>query len=173
MSKLTFDKAETIARLRESMRVIEWAADLVPAAWTHENPGYYAADAWSVAMNVAHLAIYEEQIANPLLAALSAGEGGVAAVKSTMEHWILDDSMALAKEEFAAIIMRLQKERRAHIDIVERFPNERWNKPATPLFASGVHGPSPHSAAWVANKTFQHTWEHGNAILRMALFAPR
>jgi hypothetical protein len=25
----------------------------------------------------------------------------------------------------------------------------------------------------VATKTFQHTWEHGNAILRVALFAPR
>jgi hypothetical protein len=27
-----------------------------------------------------------------------------------------------------------------------------------------------HSAAWVAAKTFQHTWEHGNSILCIALF---
>lgn len=32
--------------------------------------------------------------------------------------------------------------------------------------------PEGHSAAWVAAKTFQHTWEHGNSIFRIALFAP-
>lgn len=29
-----------------------------------------------------------------------------------------------------------------------------------------------HSAGWVAAKTFQHTWEHGNFLLRVALFSP-
>lgn len=173
MSDLTFDQAESAGRLRESLRVVEWAAEHIPAAWTHENPDYYATDAWSVAMNLAHLAIYEEQIANPLLAALFAGEDGVSAVKSAMENWILDASIALAKEDFAAILARLREAREQHVALVARFPPARWNHPVTPLFATGLHGPSPHSAAWVANKTFQHTWEHGNSILRMALFAPR
>jgi hypothetical protein len=173
MGDLTFGRADTAARLRDSLRVIEWAAGLVPPEWTHANPAYYAPGAWTIAMNVAHLAVYEEQIANPLLAALADGADGVAAVKSAMENWILDASMVLAQEPFAAIVERMRAARETHVATVEQFAESRWNDRVTPLFATGVHGSPPHSAAWVANKTFQHTWEHGNAILRMALFAPR
>jgi hypothetical protein len=173
MSALEFDRAETAQRLRQSLDVVEWAARLVPPGFTHANPKWYAEDAWSVAMNVAHLAIYEERIANPLLAALSGGHDGVDAVKSAMEHWILEESTALAKESFDTILCRLGEARVRQLELVDQFADARWNERATPLFATGMHGTSPHSAAWVANKTFQHTWEHGNAILRMALFAPR
>jgi hypothetical protein len=40
----------------------------------------------------------------------------------------------------------------------------------TPLFTRGETMRAP---GWIATKTFQHTWEHGNALLRLALYAPR
>ena len=38
---------------------------------------------------------------------------------------------------------------------------------------SNRNGGEALAMSWVATKTFQHTWEHGNAILRVALFTPR
>ena len=57
-------------------------------------------------------------------------------------------------------------------EIVESAPVELFNDPKTMLW-SGRNAGRPHPLSWVATKTFQHTWEHGNSILRVALFAPR
>ena len=55
---------------------------------------------------------------------------------------------------------------------IEPLTADAFNTPRTRLFTD-PRADLPHSIAWVATKTFQHTWEHGNAILRVALFAPR
>jgi hypothetical protein len=74
----------------------------------------------------------------------------------------------------AAIMARLRPARARQIEIVESFDRERFNEPLTPLWSgSGRYGGPLHPPGWVATKTFQHTWEHGNAVLRVALFAPR
>jgi hypothetical protein len=98
---------------------------------------------------------------------------GVGATPSGREDWFLKDATELSEEEVGWIFERLRKARSRQIELVERYDPERFNVPVTPLWSSGRHGAVPHSAGWVATKTFQHTWEHGNAILRLALFAPR
>jgi hypothetical protein len=168
-----FDRAETARLLRDSAGVLESAARLVPSAFTHANPGAYPADAWTVAMNIAHMVVYEDQMANPVLAAMAKGSDGVGATKSDVESWFLADAEALAPRPLDELLRRLAVARHDAIAIVESFDESRWNAGITPLWtrrdATGVL----RTPAWVAMKTFQHTWEHGNAVLSMALFAPR
>ena len=162
---------ETIGRLQSSLAIVRWAAQQVPDRWTHAIPDYYASDAWSVARNLAHMTIYEEGISAPVLRALAAGGDGSGAIRSPREEF-LTGAEALSEESVADILRRLMVCREEQIEVISGYEDERFNAPATILWATGQHGTPPHSAGWVATKTFQHTWEHGNAILRMALFAP-
>ena len=166
-----FSVDETTARLRSSLATVQWAVAQVPAKWTHVIPDYYPPDAWSVAMNLAHMCVYEEGIAAPMLAALAAGGDGTGAIKSAREEF-LTGATELSKAPVVDILRRLTVCREEQIAVLEGYDQGRFNEPVTSAWATGQHGSAPHSAGWVATKTFQHTWEHGNAILRMALFAP-
>jgi len=150
---------------------VQWAVAQVPERWTHAIPDYYPEDAWSVARNLAHMAVYEEGIAAPMLRDLAVGGDGAAAMRSPREEF-LTGATELSREPVEDIQHRLSVCRGEQIAIIGGYDEERFNAPATSAWASGQHGTPPHSAGWVATKTFQHTWEHGNAILRMALFAP-
>ena len=167
-----FDRGETIARLRESLATIESFLALVPAQWTHTPPPGSPEGAWSVAMNLAHLVIYEECIAAPLLDAMAAGGDGAGSVRAVSEAAFLEDAIAIAGQPLPALLERLRGVRARQIDAIAPMSDIEFNRPATPLFSARSAGVS-HPASWVATKTFQHTWEHGNAILRVAMFAPR
>lgn len=145
----------------------------IPEAWTHALPVFYSQDEWTVAMNMAHLTIYDEWIANPVLKSLAGGGDGVGVTKSSSESWFFDDAKALSAEPLSVLRERLRSAREEQAVIVESFSDDRFNTRITPLWSTGGHGGPPHSPGWVATKSFQHAWEHGNAVLRMALFAPR
>ncbi len=168
-----FVKDETLTRLGDSLATIESFALLAPPAFTHENPAWYAADAWSVAMNIAHMVVYEECIGGPLIEALAAGSDGVGAIRSDLEQIFLPDAQKLSSAPIASLLERLRTVRDREIAAVAAIDAVRFNAPITPLFSGPQHGGTMHSPAFVATKTFQHTWEHGNAIPRLALFAPR
>jgi hypothetical protein len=123
-------------------------------------------------MNLAHLVVYDEGIALPILLSLAAGEDGTTLVRTTNENWFFNDAVALAVEPVEVLLGRLEVSRMRQAELVEGFSAADFNRRWSPAFGSGLHGNAPHSPAWVANKTFQHTWEHGNAVLRMMLFAP-
>ncbi len=168
-----FDVGETAKRLRGSLETVEWALSMVPVKYTHSLPDFYPPEDWTVAMNVAHLTIYDERIAIPLLKSLAAGGDGVGVVKSLGESWFYDDAKALSVEPLSVLGPRLRSARGDQAAVVESFSDDSFNARVTPLWATGRHGNPPHSPGWIATKSFQHTWEHGNAVLRMALFAPR
>jgi hypothetical protein len=168
-----FDADETASRLRESLRSVEWAASLIPEAYTRAMPDFAAPDEWHAAMNLAHLVVYEEEISYPVLKHLAEGGDGVGATKSAIEQWFYNDAVALSSQPMGELVRRLSDVREKQIVLIEVCAPERLNERVTPLFGTGRHGTGPHSLGWVATKTFQHTWEHGNALLRLALFAPR
>ncbi|MEX0801115.1 MAG: DinB family protein [Dehalococcoidia bacterium] len=168
-----FNVQETATRLADSLQTLEWATSLVPPQWTHALPDYYSPGEWSVAMILAHLVIYEETMAAPVLEALAAGGDGVDAAPSPGEG-SLSAAKAISDSAVEELLERLAASRTRQIEIVKSYAPERFNEPVTSLWVnSPIHGRSLHSAGWVATKTFQHTWEHGNAIMRVALFAPR
>jgi len=176
LAATVFSVEETVRRLSDSLAGLEWAVTLVPARWHHEagGPGPSGERPWSVAMNLAHMAVYEEQLAAPVLDDLAAGGDGSSVVPSGNEDWFSAGSIALSAEPLPAIIARLRTARQRQIAAVLRFTDERLNAPATMLWQGGWRSKQPPDCAgWVAAKTFQHTWEHGNTILQTALFAPQ
>ena len=152
---------------------VVWATTLVPDAYTRTLASFLPADSWTVAMNIAHLIVYDESIAIPILASLVAGDDGTTLVRTDNEGWFYGDAVALSSEPMSALLARAGAAREKQIAIVESFAEDDWNRRWSPLFGSGLHGNAPHSPAWIANKTFQHTWEHGNAVFRAMLFSPR
>jgi hypothetical protein len=117
------------------------------------------------------MAVYEEHVAAPILESLAAGSDVTDAVNSVIESDFDDRSQQLATEPIEVIAGRLRSARARQIHAIAAMTEERFHLPATTLWAEVK--PGIHSAAWVAAKTFQHTWDHGNAILQVALFAPR
>ena len=164
------DIPATIDRLQQSLADVLYAVEITPPEWLYRSPWRDPA-AWSVAQNLAHMAVYEEQVAAPILEALAAGTDATDAVTSVIE-WDYDElSQQLATEPVEVIAERLRSARSRQIHAVAAMTEDRFRLPATTLWAEVK--PGIHSAAWVAAKTFQHTWDHGNAILQVALFAPR
>src|SRR3954463_5660531 len=78
------DIATMINRLEQSLADVLYGVEMTPPAWLYRSPWRDPA-AWSVAQNLAHLAVYEEQVAAPILEALAAGTDATAAVISVIE----------------------------------------------------------------------------------------
>lgn len=168
MNAPTFTVAETVRRLRDSLADVEFGLSAVPERWRHTLSPEVAPDAWTVAMNLAHLTFYEENVGLRLLRSFEPGFDATNEREGGDERWFLAETVTLAADPVAAILARLRDARAQQIALVESFGDTRLNDGVTPLWSEPTH-----TAGWVATKTFQHTWEHGNAILRAALFAPR
>lgn len=167
-SATTYSLADTVRRLRDSLADVEFAVVRVPERWHHELSPEVAIGSWTVAMNLAHLTIYEENVGLMLLRSFAPDFDAKGERRGGDESWFLSQAQELAATPIAAILPRLRAARTAQIELVETYGEERLNAGVTPLWSD-----AEHTAGWVATKTFQHTWEHGNAILRAALFAPR
>jgi hypothetical protein len=166
-----FSTPETVARLRGSLDTLESFLRLVPSPWTHESPPGSPDGAWSVAMNLAHMTVYEEALAAPVVEAIVAGGDGEGVIPSADEGWLLRGAGAIAGQPLDALAARLRVARERQIRAIESCSPAAFNQPATPLW-SGRNGGRPLSVGWVVTKTLQHTWEHGNSIMRVALFTP-
>jgi DinB superfamily len=173
MDSLTFETDEVVEALRSSLATIEWATRVLPPQWTNALREHYPPDSWTVTMNLAHMVLYEERLAVPMLESLAEGNDGTDRVQSVSEQY--PDAVLLAEEPMDELMRRLRAARERQLAIVGAMDARRLNAPATEHWGKvdPNMGARAHSAGWVAMKTFQHTWDHGNAILRMALFAPR
>ena len=171
----TFRVDETIRQLQGSLEAVAWAASLLPdhlLSRPPQPPAMFGGDAWSAAMNLAHLAIYEERIAVPVLASLAAGGDGTDGLISFGEDRFYAESVALSSDVPERIMARLRAARQQQVELAATFASDRFNAPLTPGWR-GVAGTPLKSPGWVLGKTVQHTWEHGNSLMRIALFASR
>ena len=142
---LSINVSDTVSRLNESLATIEWAPETIPEEFTHKLPAFYSTDAWTAAMNVAHMIVYEEEIANPVLASLAKGGDGVGAMRirgtraddkarqTPLEEWFLTEARALAVEPVPVLRGRLQRARQAAIEIVQSFSEDTFNARVMPL----------------------------------------
>jgi hypothetical protein len=169
------ERTDTIDRLRRSLDDVLYAVSITPETWRHRAPatveGLDWLGGWSVAENLAHLAVYEESIAAPVLEAILAGRDGTDDVISVLEGDYEARWRNLAASPIEHISQRLADARDHQIAAVSSMSDDLFHELTTALWATDLTR-NGHSAAWVATKTFQHTWEHGNSILRIALFAP-
>jgi hypothetical protein len=80
----------------------------------------------------------------------------------------LREERALSDAPLEEILDRLRVARQRQVDALRAMTDERFETATTTRWRS--QGARP--AAWVAAKTLQHTWEHGNSVMQIALFYP-
>lgn len=171
-----FDREGVIGRLEASLATLEWGIAMIPDGWTHRSPSGTKMSAeegaWSAAMNLAHLALYTERAPVPVLRSLLSGGDGITGAGLREPTALEPAAQALAQSPLDEILERLRVARNEEVNLARSFTPEAWVTPATRAWGQGGYGPPLHSPARVVSKSFQHTWEHGNAVLRIALFAP-
>jgi uncharacterized damage-inducible protein DinB len=161
------DRNETIRQLEESLRLLERAVAATPERWHRPAPHEETPpEFWGVAMNLAHLALYEESW--PVLVLEALANGTLEPPANTLEEAVERETKALASEPIEAILERLRAARRRQVAALRAMTDERFATATTTRWRSQGRRP----AAWVAAKTLQHTWEHGNSIMQIALFHP-
>ncbi len=159
--------AQMARQMEESLRALEWALSVLPPALLKPEPRRLDVrrGEWSPAMQVAHLAAYEQRLAAPVLEALANGGDGSEVLESLRVGYDADQSQ-MASEPLGYTLDALWSARRRQIRAVESFSRDEFNRPLTQVWGLPLRPP-----AWVALKTLQHTWEHGNSILQAALQA--
>ncbi len=144
--------------LQTSAADLLWAVEQVPhARHVVSPPNIWGLGEWPVARHVFHLAYSEEQIALP-----------------SMRQWLGDQAPADvdahdeavawgAGQDLDRMLARFRSVRAAQLALVTKFDGSVWEETRDAVWGRV-------SLRWVVSRTYQHTLEHTNAILRIALF---
>jgi hypothetical protein len=147
--------------LQASADGLVWGVEQVPPArrvirppGPHDGPSPLGE--WTVARHVFHMLYYEQHCALP-----------------SMRQWLHEPMPSMnAYDEDGAwdpsqsideLISGFQRVRAAQIALIPRFAPAAWDETRDAVWG-------PVTLRWVVSKTYQHTAEHTNDILRIALF---
>ncbi len=147
-------------QLQSSADAFTWAISRIPAALHDQlpvEPGYLGT--WPPLRHVWHVTGYERGLALPAMqqwlgAPLPPGD----AWKDNDETWA-----AVADKSTPGLIAAFQQMRQQQIDLLQPLAAVDWETPRATLWGE-------RSLAWVVTKTFQHTYEHSDTLLRMSLW---
>ena len=148
-------------QLKASAEGFEWGFAQIPPAWLEQlppDPGYLGT--WSPARHVWHVTEYERCLALPSMY-LWLDES---AAHPEIEWPDDDEAWAQVQDrKLETLLAEFHQIRQEQIDLLERLTTVDWQTPRETLW-----GPKPLSM--VVTKTFQHTYEHGDTLLRMGLW---
>lgn len=149
-------------QLKASMDGFVWAVEQVQAERRTSTPPKKGLGEWNVARHIFHMVHYERTLPLPHMKYWL--EGPSAPLPLFDEH---GEERAWEREGQATSIEHLLQEfqqvRAAQIELLPRFDEALWNE----IRASDW---GEKSIRWIVSKTFQHTADHTNTILCMALF---
>jgi hypothetical protein len=143
-------------QLQSSADGFVWGAEQVPEARRKIQPPAGLGE-WSAARHVFHLVYYERTIALP-----------------GMQQWLgrelpptedLDEDVAWSQkqETLESLLDQFRRVRAEQVALLPGFDEPAWHATRETVWG-------PMSLLWVVSKTYQHTAEHTNDILRIALF---
>lgn len=146
-------------QLTASAEGFAWAVEQIPPDRQVVTPPKGLGE-WSVAHHVFHMYSYERMVALP-----------------TMRHWLGDPLPANAEtyyqhEEAAwkenkldvqSLLTKFREVRTEQLLLLPDFNLETWEEKRDTVWGSVA-------LKWVVGKTYQHTCEHTNDVLQMALF---
>ena len=144
--------------LKSSAEGFAWAIERVPAArWYDPPPGPLGE--WTAARHLFHLHYYEEHLALPGM------QQWLGAPLPPEGAWQDDDDAwaAVTDKSPQGLLASFQKVRQEQIDLLEALSGADWQTPRETLWGA-------RPLAWVVTKTFRHTYEHGDTLMRMALW---
>ncbi len=147
-------------QLKASAEGFEWAFAQIPSAFREQlppDPGYLGS--WSPARHVWHVTEYERCLAIPAMYTWLNGP------IPPEDDWPDDDeTWATVRERgFEELMANFRWIRGQQIDLLDQLATVDWSEPREVLW-----GLKPLSM--VVTKTFQHTYEHGDTLLRMGLW---
>lgn len=147
-------------QLKASADGFAWAFSQIPPSFLEQlppDPEYLGT--WSPARHVWHVTEYERCLAIPSMHEWIKGS------ISTESDWPDDDDTWAKVQERGAeeLLSNFLSVRQQQIDLLDQFATVAWSEPRETLW-----GRKPLSM--VVTKTFQHTYEHGDTLLRMGLW---
>lgn len=142
--------------LQTSANGFVWGTEQVPEARRYVQPPKGLGE-WTVARHVFHLWYYEQTIALP-----------------SMQQWLggtipfLDDKdedvdWSHAQETVEGLLEKFKAVRAEQIALLPNFDDLVWNETREAVWG-------PVTLLWVVSKTYQHTAEHINDVMRIGLF---
>lgn len=147
-------------QLSTSGESFEWALNAIQPEHYRElppNPKYLGK--WSPLRHVWHVEQYERVIAFPSMRMFLDEEGPVrGAFDDDDNAWSVCSTLTSAK-----LLAQFHATREQQIKLLDRFVEFNWDNPRDTNW-----GEKPLS--FVVTKTFQHTYEHGDTLLRMGLW---
>lgn len=149
-----------LAQLQSSAEGFERAFWLVPERLRREMPiDERVMGRWPAARHVWHVTEYERYVAVSNMRVWTGEE------QTETGAWLDDDNAWLLNSNIPdkMLIERFWVIRRQQMDRVKVLRDVDWD-------ACGDTGWGQKSLAWVLTKTVQHTWEHGDTLMRMALW---
>lgn len=146
------------AQLRSTLAGFIWSIQQVPKEHWYTSPPAPLGE-WSAAQHIFHMVHYEEKLALP---SMQQWLGAPPAVReeSDEESWANPPPMERMLERFNEV-------RLAEINLLPSFDERTWSSTQKTTFWGEV------SLYWLVCKTYQHTLDHTQDILRLVLFWDR
>jgi hypothetical protein len=147
-------------QLQASADGFAWGFSQVPASLRDQipiDPQYLGT--WPPLRHVWHVTEYERCLALPGM------QQWLGAPLQPGDAWQDDDPAwaAVADKRPAALVAAFRAVRQEQVELLAKLAGADWEAPRETLW-----GPRPLS--WIVTKTFQHTYEHGDTLLRMGLW---
>jgi hypothetical protein len=133
-----------------------WGTQQVPESRRDASPPKGLGE-WTVARHVYHLWYYEQTIALPSMQQWLGGAIPFLDHKDEDKHW------DKTRESVAVLLEKFRTVRAEQIALFPQFDNAAWNTTCEAVWG-------PVSLLWVVSKTYQHTAEHINDVMRIGLF---
>ncbi len=147
-------------QLKASADGFEWAYTQIPSDLRTKlppDPNYMGT--WSPARHVWHVTEYEKCLALPSMMEW------LNVPMSPEDEWPDDDAAWNKAQEcgVSGLIAEFQRVRRQQIELLDQLARLDWNAPRQTLWGM-------YPLSMVVTKTFQHTYEYGDTLLRMGLW---
>lgn len=112
---------------------------------------------WSRTKLLFHLVHYEEHIALPSMKVWIGGEPPKEEDIPKEEDFWTDES------HHTNLIQKLKKFRKEQVEVIKQLNDEQWDETKSTIWGE-------RSIEWIVSKTIQHSFEHGNKMMRHGLF---
>ena len=147
-------------QLKASGEGFVWGVEQVPVERREITPLSELGE-WSVARHIFHMFYYEREMVTPSMQSWLRGE-------TFLIDWDeYDEDKAWESQQptsIEALLAEFQRVRNEQIELLPQFDEALWNEEREAIWGKTV------SMKLIVTKTFQHTAEHTNDVLQIALF---
>jgi hypothetical protein len=153
-------------QLQASTKGFLWAVEQIPQEHQFLPP---KPDKWSVARLLYHMVCYDQLIGLPTLSQWVGGPSPLAGLTGSAEEDAAREETRWNNGEghdVQAMLADFNTLRAEQFALIQHFPEQAWSEKRNAIWG-------PVTLQWVVTKTYQHTLEHTDEILRAYLWGNR